>query len=52
MTDVKDPSLVEKYRSVSNQRENERAHASVQLKVQSTSRNKEFKPCSQPGGLL
>lgn len=52
MTNAEDTSLVEKYRSVSNQRENEAAHASVQLKLQSTSRNKECKPCSQPWGLI
>lgn len=31
MTDVEDPSLVEKYRSVSDQRENKEAHVSVYL---------------------
>lgn len=46
MTNAEDPLLVEKYRSISKQKENEAAHALVQLKVQSTSRNKEFKPCS------
>lgn len=44
--------VIEIYRSVSKQRKNEAAHASVELKVQCTSKNKDCKPCSKSWALL